>query len=81
MTKEQLKIKDRPLTLPMDSKIEIGIANVLDEKKNAAANAHKWFASADKGYERLADLTDVFIKGQAEREEAREKDRHKNKIA
>ena len=47
----------------MDSKIETGIANVLNEKKNAALNAQKWFASADKGYERLADLTDIFIKG------------------
>jgi hypothetical protein len=43
MSKEQLKIKDRLLVLPMDSKIEIGIANVLDEKKKNVGNAHKWF--------------------------------------
>lgn len=47
MTKEQIKIKDRSLTLPIDSKIEIGIANVLGEKTKNLKDAHKWFGQCD----------------------------------
>jgi hypothetical protein len=44
MSKEQKKIKDQLLILPPHSKIEIGILEILNDKKRSEKNANKLFA-------------------------------------